>query len=340
MKPHIAALTLAMLPVLAIPALGVSGYWITGVQGDPALESRPVHTGDILNERQLDSLTGNAGAVTYRQIKDGWPEEELTAAFCFGSRDNKPPIAEDSARETYKNLEVSGHLKVRDPEGLALTYTVTRQPRRGLVTIHEDGSFTYTPKKNKVGVDSFAYTAADPAGNVSREATVTLTIIQPTEDARYTDTDGESCCFAAQWMKNTGIFVGESVDGNAIFSPNRSVSQGQLVAMVVKTFDLPTSPDEDAAWCSGLPGWLKPYVAAAMRSGLLPNTAEGFRADADATGIQACAMVCNALGLRSAEALGLEVRLTGNPLTRAEAAELLYAAHRQYEGGKVRILGN
>ena len=37
-----------------------------------------------------------------------------------------------------------------------------------------------------MGVDSFVYTAADPAGKTSREATVTITILKPTEAAQYT----------------------------------------------------------------------------------------------------------------------------------------------------------
>ena len=64
--------------------------------------------------------------------------------------------------ETYKNLPNKGKLKVTEPEGEHMVFTVVRQPKRGQVVINEDGSFEYTPKKNKVGVDSFTYTATDP----------------------------------------------------------------------------------------------------------------------------------------------------------------------------------
>jgi VCBS repeat-containing protein len=43
-------------------------------------------------------------------------------------------------------LPNEGKLKVTDPEGQAMTYTVLRQPKRGTVEIREDGSFVYTPK--------------------------------------------------------------------------------------------------------------------------------------------------------------------------------------------------
>ncbi|MFR8332989.1 MAG: Ig-like domain-containing protein [Oscillospiraceae bacterium] len=46
----------------------------------------------------------------------------------------------------------------------------------------EDGAFTHTPKKNKVGKDSFSFTATDEAGAVSNEATVTIEILKPLDN--------------------------------------------------------------------------------------------------------------------------------------------------------------
>ena len=70
-------------------------------------------------------------------------------------------MAESSSFETYKNLEATGTLKAKDPEGGKLTYTVVQAPKRGEVVLGEDGAFTYTPKKNKVGTDSFSFTVTD-----------------------------------------------------------------------------------------------------------------------------------------------------------------------------------
>ena len=147
------------------------------------------------------------------------PVSAMTLAI--RGKQNQAPVAEDSAMETYKNLPNEAMLKVKDPEGQPLTFTITRQPRRGEVTIREDGSFIYAPSKNKVGVDSFTYTATDPAGNVSREATVTVNIMKPTTQQQYADTADAACRFAAEWMKNTGIFISESIGGNSCFQPDR-----------------------------------------------------------------------------------------------------------------------
>ena len=271
-------------------------------------------------------------------------------------KEDKAPVAEDSAAETYKNLPLNGKLKVSDPEGQPLVYTVTRQPKRGEVAIGEDGSFTYTPKKNKVGVDSFVFTAADPAGNVSREATVTITILKPTDAKQYTDTIGKDCRFAAEWMKNTGIFVGESLGDHACFSPEKEVTRGEFVTMMVHALEIPVEEEVTfTGYTDEIPQWFRPYLAAAVRSGLtadLPDQ-ETFGADTAISGAEAAVMLQSALDLTiplpdsNSEALSQEAALAvpawaavalsameehdmaleaNAPLTRGEAACLLYQA--------------
>ena len=93
--------------------------------------------------------------VTYLPIYENRVATSATMVISIRGKEDKAPVAEDSLMETYKNLPNQGKLKVSDPEGGALVYTVTRQPRRGEVTVNADGTFLYTPKKNKVGVDSF-----------------------------------------------------------------------------------------------------------------------------------------------------------------------------------------
>ena len=266
-------------------------------------------------------------------------------------KQDKAPIAEDTAVETYKNLEATGNLKASDPEGKPLVYTVTRQPKRGSVEIREDGSFTYTPKKNKVGVDSFVFTAADPAGNVSREATVTIQIIKPTDSALYTDTVSSDCRFTAEWLKNTGIFAGEQVGDDLCFSPGKAVTRGEFLAMTMKALEiLPDAEAEKTGFEDECPQWLKPYLAAAQRSGLVrgyaTQTGAEFRPDQAITGAEAAAILSSALELPAA-VLSEETALPAwaatalataqnsgfaltdsETVTRAETANALYQAFR------------
>lgn len=334
-----------------------------GKVGTLRLGARILRCGDILTADQLAQVTfcpirteeDTDAVLTYLPIHGDFVAPQTALTIAIRGKEDKAPVAEDVAVETYKNLPNRGKLKVSDPEGQAMTYTVIRQPRRGSVEIDGNGTFTYTPKKNKVGVDSFTYTATDPAGNVSREATVTVQILKPTDADQYTDTAGLDCRFEAEWMRNTGLFVGEQVGGLTCFRPDKAVSKGEFLAMVIRLLEIPT---QEQAVYTGLaeeaPVWLKPYLAAAVRSGLMagwPET-ETFAAEEPITGAEVAVVLQNALDLPAETA---QLHQTGEetedaptwadaalavmnengfalaydvPVTRGEAAQLLYQLHQ------------
>ena len=277
--------------------------------GTIMLGNRVIRSGDILTADQLAQMTFSPlrtesdkdAQISYLPIYENRVDPSATMTISIRGKEDKAPVAQDFALETYKNLPNQAQLKANDPEGEALTYALVRQPKRGEVALNADGSFTYTPKKNKVGVDSFTYTASDPAGNVSREATVTIQIMKPTDAKQYTDTVGEECRFAAEWMRNTGLFVGEKVGGKDCFYPEKPVSRGEFLSMVINALDIPTENDTYAAISPDTPLWLKPYLAAAMRSGLTDNLPEketgGFGAYDPITGAEAALILQNALDL-------------------------------------------
>ena len=324
--------------------------------GTLMLGSRVLRSGDVLTADQVAQMTFCPAAseedmtvsVSCLPIYSDRVDPEITMTISIRGKENKAPVAENTALETYKNIPLDGNLKVKDPEGESMTYAVARQPRRGSVEIREDGTFTYTPKKNKVGVDSFTFTATDAGGKISREATVTVTILKPADATRYTDTLGKDCRFAAEWMKNTGIFVGETVAQNPCFSPDKAVTRGEYVTMLVRALEIPT---DEAISLTGygdeIPAWLKPYLAAAVRSGLTEGLPERdiFGADEPVTVAEAAVMLQNALDLTAdSEAAALEdvpqwaadavAVMNANgfsldadaPLTRGEAAKMLYQA--------------
>ena len=277
--------------------------------GTVMLGNRVIRSGDILTSQQVEAMTFSPlrteqdrdAVVTYLPIYENRVAPATAMTLSIRGKEDKAPVAEDMTLETYKNLPNQGQLKVSDPEGEQLTYALARKPRRGEVVLGADGSFTYTPKKNKVGIDSFTYTAADPAGHVSREATVTIQILKPTDSRQYTDTVGLDCRFAAEWMRNTGLFVGEKIGEKECFHPEKNVSRGQFLAMMVNALDIPTQGLSYEELPADTPDWLKPYLAAALRSGLttgLPKTEAGsFASDEPITGAEAAVMLQNALDL-------------------------------------------
>lgn len=339
----------------------VVGICITGLPeaetGTVMLGQRVLRRGDILTAEQLTQMTfcpvrteDNVDAVvTYLPIYENRVEKSATMTIAVLGKADMAPVAEDFTVETYKNLPNEGKLKVKDPEGQALTYSIVRQPRRGEVVVAADGTFTYTPKKNKVGVDSFIYTATDPAGNVSREAMVTVQILKPTNATQYTDTVGQPYQFEAEWLRNTGLFEGEKLGGQNCFYPDKTVTKGEFLTMVMKLLEIPVEEQESySAMGEEVPNWLKPYLAAAMRSGLMakmPETESGsFAQDAAITGAEAAVMLQNALDLRIGEVAAVEAEevpawaedalqvmnsngfdlVATQTMTRAQAAQLLY----------------
>ena len=322
----------------------LTGICITDLpkeEGLLCLGTRILQPGDILTAEQISQMTFSpVGTETDREVAVGYlpiyknhVAEESALTLSILGKEDKAPVAEDFAMETYKNLPGNGKLKVTDPEGQAMTYTVTRQPKRGTVEIQSDGSFTYTPKKNKVGVDSFVYTATDPAGKVSREATVTVTILKPSDAKQYQDTVGSDCRFAAEWMRHTGIFTGENLAEQSCFSPEKAVTRGEFVTMLVKTLDIPV--DEGlvyTGYTDEVPQWLQPYLAAAVRSGLTAGLEhpEVFGAEEIISTAEAGVMVANGLDLQ--EVFSGE---STEPLTRAMAAKILYRTSQKLEEQKL-----
>lgn len=322
----------------------LTGICITDLpkeEGLLCLGTRILQPGDILTAEQISQMTFSpVGTETDREVAVGYlpiyknhVAEESALTLSILGKEDKAPVAEDFAMETYKNLPGNGKLKVTDPEGQAMTYTVTRQPKRGTVEIQSDGSFTYTPKKNKVGVDSFVYTATDPAGKVSREATVTVTILKPSDAKQYQDTIGSDCRFAAEWMRHTGIFTGENLAEKSCFSPEKAVTRGEFVTMLVKTLDIPV--DEGlvyTGYTDEVPQWLQPYLAAAVRSGLTAGLEhpEVFGAEEIISTAEAGIMVANGLDLQ--EVFSGE---STEPLTRAMAAKILYRTSQKLEEQKL-----
>ena len=93
--------------------------------GTVLLGTRVVRRGDILAADQLAMLTfqplrtqvDTQPQVTYLPIYENRVDRSATMTIGIRGKEDKAPVAEDSALETYKNLEIKGNLKVSDPEG-------------------------------------------------------------------------------------------------------------------------------------------------------------------------------------------------------------------------------
>lgn len=340
--------------------------------GDLQLGSRLLRPGDVIASGQLGDLRlyprdGGEAQVVFRPITGGHVDIPQTVTVSLFSKVDQPPTAKDSRMETYKNIANDGTLDASDPEGGRLTYTLVKEPRRGTVELREDGTFTYTPDHNKVGRDSFLYTAADEAGNCSEEATVEIEILRPADKVTYADMTGDPGHFAALWMREQGLLTGETVAGVPCFHPERPVSRGEFLAMTMKL--LGREPGEDALQTgfadeSDTPLWMQPYIATALQWGVISgvDSDDGivFRPTTAMTRAEAAVLLQNALQLpereditvfadeavpawaaRSMEALscaGIDLHsISAENLTRRDAAKLLRQVAELLERGKIRF---
>lgn len=304
--------------------------------------SRVLKAGDALPTEALGDLTLEAKCVTAQEVTIGYCTlsdgvlsgvQELTLSIL--PKEDQPPTAEDGSLETYKNIAGSGTLSAADPEGKPLTYNLVKEPKRGSVELHEDGTFTYTPDKNKVGKDSFTYTVTDSGGNTSQEAKISIEIRKPTDKATYADMDGDPDAFYAMWLKEAGLFTGATVGGNLCFEPEKTVSRGEFLVMVMKLVD---AQADETGLTSGFsdeaatPVWLQPYIVSALGSGMISGVSSEdgvvFRPEAALSRAEAAVMLQNVLQLPAptAKTVFSETDAAAVPAWAADATAALSAA--------------
>lgn len=261
------------------------------------------------------------------------------------------PVAENREMETYRGVSVGGQLSAADPDGGTLRYELTTEPVKGRVVLSADGYFVYTPDEGKRGKDYFAYRAIDEQGNQSQEATVIIRLMRQRSDVFYADLSGDGCAYSATVLAENGIFLGERVGSDWVFSPDETVTRGEFLSMcmvlgggdvIEGVLSTGYADDGDIA------AWVKPYVSTALMQGYIaPTGADGaasFLAAETVSLLDACDMLNAVMGTTdvvSASAMdegsqaAANLRacgiLTGSaPLdsavTRRDTAELLAAA--------------
>ncbi len=190
------------------------------------------------------------------------------------------PIAENLTISTYKNVAVCGTLAAVHPQGVPLTFQVTKNPARGALEFTEDGApqFTYTPYENKTGKDSFTYVAKDEKGNTSRPATVSIKISKPDTKVTYADMNGHPAHKAAIALAETEAFVGDRMGDGWFFRPALTVTREEFLAMAMDVVGVETLPEATlTGFCDddSISVWAKPYVASALRFGMVQGCMTG-----------------------------------------------------------------
>ena len=334
----------------------------------------PLNVGDSVSMDAVDGLrflastqpTAATSQFTFAPVfSNGVSGREVEVGLYLLSAENNTPVAQHLELSTYKNTVLTAPFSATDPEGDLLSYQLVSKPARGAVTMPAEGenTFTYTPYEGKTGKDAFTYVAVDSVGNTSAPAKVTITIEKPATKVTYADMDGHAAANAAIRLAEEGIFVGECMGDSYFFQPDLPVTRSQFVAMVMDTTGLEALEDVSRtgfADDTSIPQWAKPYVASALKAGLVQGTqsADGqvvFQPQALVTRAEASVLLTRVLQVTDVAQPTFGVDLTGAPawavqsaanlescgvlqaesngtltlsntLTRAEAAQLLVGA--------------
>ncbi len=150
---------------------------------------------------------------------------------------NDPPIAKPDTYDAFDEdttLIVDAATGVlandSDPENDSLTAVLVSGPANGVLTLNDDGSFSYTPDENYNGSDSFTYKATDGV-NFSNEVTVTLSVTAvndapvAVQDANYSvDADNTLTVNAANGvLTNDSDPDGDSITAVLVSGPSNGV---------------------------------------------------------------------------------------------------------------------
>ncbi len=167
---------------------------VSGILPATDAENDPL-TYSLVSGPQAGQLTLHAdGSFTYTpgadfnggdsftfKASDGQADSNLATVSITVHPVNDAPAAFDGSVTTAEDTSVSGTLSATDAENDPLTYSLVSGPQAGQLTLHADGSFTYTPGANYNGGDSFTFKASDGQAD-SNLATVSITVL-PVNDA-------------------------------------------------------------------------------------------------------------------------------------------------------------
>lgn len=230
-----------------------------------------------------------AGCALMALFSPAFAAAEIRSVF------NAAPTAEGGLYHTIENVPVYGTIKVFDPEGDTVSLHTVSLPQKGALSI-EGCSFVYTPYPGVRGQDSFSITAHDRYGNRSGEAVIAISIDASSNLPYFCDMANHPYEYSAMKLSEAGIVSGETIGSRLFFYPQRQVTRGELLLMLLAA----RGWDKDLAPCvntglendGGIPVWLKPYVRRAIDMGII--TEQRFETDTVPMRAEAVVLTCRA----------------------------------------------
>lgn len=173
---------------------------------------------------------------------------------------------------THRNVSLYGNLSCYDPDADEVFIEIVRYPSSGVLTLVDkySGDYVYTPKANFSGKDSFCYVARDKYGNYSASAEVNLEVTKPKTTVKFDDMSSSPYYNAALTMVEEGIMSGTQVGADTYFYPDREVTRGEFVVMMMHALgieDVSESASTPFVDNDAIPVQMRGFIAAAYSLG-------------------------------------------------------------------------
>lgn len=240
------------------------------------LDGVPVSVFDSFTREELDRLcitpiTGEKAEVTFIPLANNATPTNLSIEV---SKDlNQAPTIKDSVYTTEQDMWLYGYVRVQDKENDFVNLQVSVPPQKGSI-VFDGCSFIYKPFTGATGKDKIQLKAVDAKGNYSKPATIYIDIEKRNrKPVKYVDMNRNWAEYSAIKLHQNGIFTGDKVGNSLFFHPEKSVSNGELIVMILTA----TGLDKQMQPCvntglqndASIPLYLKPYIKVAMENNII-----------------------------------------------------------------------
>lgn len=247
------------------------------------LDNLYVVENQVIYREDFDSLRlvskSESPEATFKFSPNGM-EYEIECALISLKERNLSPTAGGGAvisASTIKNIECSGTLLAFDPEGEELIFEITKQPKKGLVSLTnaKTGDYVYTPYENKRGRDSFSYRVRDKYGNYSEECKVEIKIERKRSSLVFSDVDSADLCAVISVCESGLMEPSVNADKTLSFNPDKEITREEFIYLVMRTLVSSEAPSVEKtrfADDSLITPKYKGYLESAFSLGIVDGT--------------------------------------------------------------------
>ncbi len=206
---------------------------VTGVTAENILDINAVVEGlieeDVDTQEEIQALADDLGVVIPT---------------------NSAPIATFSTFSTNEDVVYNGTLTSSDADNNAVTYIKVSEPLNGMLTVNATGDFSYTPKADYYGTDSFVYKVNDGIeDSITKQVNITVNPINDKpmvadisvsghsrsildDSISASDVEQDVFTYTIKTAPAFGLFTLDETNGNFTFKPQSATGSTKAVIEV------------------------------------------------------------------------------------------------------------